>query len=117
MGAKLLGRKPHDWSGMGAARIAAPMTAKAARELGQRRPAAVHMLQRGLWPKSVNGQPMQFLQVKQTIAAIGRQTATGSFSCFAEHHPLSERAAAAGIRTIRVVIGRLRTLPSWQMSS
>src|SRR5215472_15004022 len=68
-------------------------------------------------PKVIVDGQAGFPSQNKPLAKLIVPGATTSFSCFARHHPLSERAAAAGIRTVRVVIGRLRTFPSWQMLS
>src|SRR5438552_13218711 len=64
---------------------------------------------------TVGGEPDS--QPKTTNWADLPPYLAGGFPCFAAHHPVSERAAASGVRTISVIIGLLRTLPSWQMSS
>jgi len=51
MGAKLLGRKPHDWSGKAAARVRRSWRLRRARRLGQHRPAAAHLIRRGFIAK------------------------------------------------------------------
>jgi len=59
MGTKPLGRKPHDVCGDGRGVREAFRVAKAARGLGRAALPRRTRSRAGLWPKSVNGQPMQ----------------------------------------------------------